>query len=169
MGSPSTVEAREDAPVGSLLSKVMPEDLLKYGLIPEFVGRLPIIVALDALDEKALVRILMEPKNVSSSSTRGCFRRTRSSLSSPTRAGGRCSESAHPEDRARGLRTIIEEILLDVMYDIPSQETVRQCVISRDVIEGKRPPMLVTRNDRDRTPGRSLDRSTATKDLEESA
>ncbi len=133
----------------ALLSKVTPEDLLKYGLIPEFVGRLPIIVALDALDQKALVKILTEPKNAIVKQYQKLLSQDKVELSFTDDALEAVADRAlNQKTGARGLRTIIEETLLDVMYDIPSQESVGKCIITRDAIEGKRPPMLITRNDR---------------------
>jgi ATP-dependent Clp protease ATP-binding subunit ClpX len=142
----------------ALLSKVIPEDLLKYGLIPEFVGRLPIIVALDPLDQKALVKILTEPKNAIVKQYQKLLAQDKVELSFTDDALEAAADKALKQKTgARGLRTIIEETLLDVMYDIPSQETVGKCIITRDAIEGKRPPMLITRNDR------PYDRDTPTK------
>jgi ATP-dependent Clp protease ATP-binding subunit ClpX len=151
----------------SLLAKVVPEDLLKYGLIPEFVGRLPIIVALDPLDQTALVRILVEPKNAIVKQYEKLLQQDKVELIFTQDALEAVADKALKQKTgARGLRTIIEEVLLDVMFDIPSQESIRQCVINDEVIGGTRPPLLVTRNDRER--GRTLDRG-STKDLEESA
>ena len=149
----------------NLLSKVIPEDLLKYGLIPEFVGRLPIIVALDPLDESALVRILVEPKNAIIKQYEKLFSQDKVELVFTQDAlSAVASKALKQKTGARGLRTIIEENLLDVMFDIPSQDTVRQVTINREVIEGTRPPVLATRNERQRP----LERS-GTKELEESA
>ncbi|MGA7732722.1 MAG: ATP-dependent Clp protease ATP-binding subunit ClpX [Chloroflexia bacterium] len=151
----------------SLLAKVVPEDLLKYGLIPEFVGRLPIIVALDPLDQTALVRILVEPKNAIVKQYEKLLQQDKVELIFTQDALEAVADKALKQKTgARGLRTIIEEVLLDVMFDIPSQESIRQCVINQEVIGGTRPPLLVTRNDRERS--RTLDRG-STKDLEESA
>jgi ATP-dependent Clp protease ATP-binding subunit ClpX len=149
----------------NLLSKVIPEDLLKYGLIPEFVGRLPIIVALDPLDETALVRILVEPKNAVVKQYEKLFAQDKVELVFTQDAlEAVATKALRQKTGARGLRTIIEENLLDVMFDIPSQDTVRQVTINREVIEGTRPPLLATRNDRQRP----LERNGA-KELEESA
>ena len=149
----------------NLLSKVIPEDLLKYGLIPEFVGRLPIIVALDPLDESALVRILVEPKNAIIKQYEKLFSQDKVELVFTQDAlTAVATKALKQKTGARGLRTIIEENLLDVMFDIPSQDTVRQVTINREVIEGTRPPVLATRNERQRP----LERS-GTKELEESA
>lgn len=162
-----------------LLSKVIPEDLLKYGLIPEFVGRLPIIVALESLDQKALVKILTEPKNAIVKQYQKLLAQDKVELSFTDDALEAAADKALKQKTgARGLRTIIEETLLDVMYDIPSQESVGKCIITRDAIEGKRPPMLITRNDRphDRdtptkrgTPAVAKDDRKDTGQLEESA
>jgi ATP-dependent Clp protease ATP-binding subunit ClpX len=142
----------------ALLSKVIPEDLLKYGLIPEFVGRLPIIVALESLDQKALVKILTEPKNAIVKQYQKLLAQDKVELSFTDDALEAAADKALKQKTgARGLRTIIEETLLDVMYDIPSQESVGKCIITRDAIEGKRAPMLITRNDR------PYDRDTPTK------
>jgi ATP-dependent Clp protease ATP-binding subunit ClpX len=133
----------------AMLSHVIPEDLLKFGLIPEFVGRLPIIVALDPLDQHALVRILVEPKNAIVKQYQKLLAQDKVELVFTEDALEAAADKALKQKTgARGLRTIIEETLLDVMYEIPSQESVRKCVITREAIEGKRPPMLVTRNER---------------------
>jgi ATP-dependent Clp protease ATP-binding subunit ClpX len=133
----------------ALLQHVIPEDLLKYGLIPEFVGRLPIIVALDPLDQKALVRILVEPKNAVVKQYQKLMQQDSVELIFTEDALEAAAEKALKQKTgARGLRTIIEETLLDVMYEIPSQNTIAKCIITRDAIEGERPPMLVTRNER---------------------
>jgi ATP-dependent Clp protease ATP-binding subunit ClpX len=131
-----------------MLSKVIPEDLLKFGLIPEFIGRLPIIVALNPLDKSALVRILTEPKNAIVKQYQRLLQQDKVELQFTDDALDAAAEKALKQKTgARGLRTIIEETLLDVMYEIPSQETVRKCVVTKDAIEGKRAPMLVTRNE----------------------
>jgi ATP-dependent Clp protease ATP-binding subunit ClpX len=132
-----------------MLSHVIPEDLLKFGLIPEFVGRLPIIVALESLDQHALVRILVEPKNAIVKQYQKLLAQDKVELVFTEDALEAAADKALKQKTgARGLRTIIEETLLDVMYEIPSQESVRKCVITREAIEGKRAPMLLTRNER---------------------
>jgi ATP-dependent Clp protease ATP-binding subunit ClpX len=131
-----------------MLSKVIPEDLLKFGLIPEFVGRLPIIVALNPLDQTALVRILTEPKNAIVKQYQKLFLQDKVELQFTDDAlEAAATKALKQKTGARGLRTIIEETLLDIMYEIPSQENIRKCVITKDAIEGKRAPMLVTRNE----------------------
>ncbi len=137
------------AAAAAMLSKVIPEDLLKYGLIPEFVGRLPIIVALDSLDKSSLIRILTEPKNAIIKQYQKLLVQDKVELVFQEEALEAVADKALKQKTgARGLRTIIEETLLDVMYEIPSQETVRKCIITKDAIDGLRQPMLITRNDR---------------------
>jgi ATP-dependent Clp protease ATP-binding subunit ClpX len=150
-----------------LLSKVIPEDLLKFGLIPEFVGRLPIIVALDPLDETALVRILTEPKNAIVKQYQKLLAQDKVELVFTEDALVAAADKALKQKTgARGLRTIIEETLLDVMFELPSQESIRKCVITADVIKGDSTPRLVMRNDRERPYERDDERD---KDLEETA
>ncbi|HEX8598853.1 MAG TPA: ATP-dependent Clp protease ATP-binding subunit ClpX [Chloroflexia bacterium] len=137
------------AAASALLSRVIPEDLLKYGLIPEFVGRLPIIVSLDALDKHALVRILVEPKNAIVKQYQKLLVQDKVDLRFEDDALEAVAEKALKQKTgARGLRTIIEETLLDVMYEIPSQEMVRECVITKESIDGGAAPRLVMHNDR---------------------
>src|SRR5207253_9394694 len=133
----------------ALLTRVIPEDLLKYGLIPEFVGRLPIIVALDALDQASLVKILTEPKNAIIKQYQKLFAQDKVELVFTEEALEAAADKALKQKTgARGLRTIIEETLLDVMFEIPSQEAIRKCIINKDAIDCTRSPMLMSRNDR---------------------
>ena len=136
--------ASERKNIGDTLSLVEPEDMLKYGLIPEFVGRMPVIAALDELDEKALVKILMEPKNslikqyqklLSLDNVR--LRFSDSSLAAIAK------KAIQRKAGARGLRAILEDIMLDVMYDIPSQKGITECLINEQVIEKKEKPVLI--------------------------
>jgi ATP-dependent Clp protease ATP-binding subunit ClpX len=150
IGFTRTATADDETESSRLLSQVIPEDLLKYGLIPEFVGRLPMLVSLDALDHDTLVRILTEPKNAVIKQYQKFFSLDKVELSFTDDAVAAVAERALKlKTGARGLRSTIEETLLDVMYNIPSMENVRRCVVTADVIEGTRPPMLVTRADRE--------------------
>ena len=151
----------------ALLSKVIPEDLLKFGLIPEFVGRLPIVVALDPLDQTALVRILTEPKNAILKQYQKLLAQDKVELIFTDDALVAAADLALKQKTgARGLRTIIEDTLLDIMFEIPSEEAVSKCVITADVITGTSTPRLVMRNGRER----QYDRDEHDKDeLEESA
>ncbi len=120
---------------GSMLAQVQPEDLLHYGLIPEFIGRLPVVTTLEELDEKALVRILTEPRNALSKQYQKLLSFDKVKLKFTEGALAAIAVKAHAQKTgARGLRAILEEVMLDIMYDIPSQTEIREVVITEDVI-----------------------------------
>jgi ATP-dependent Clp protease ATP-binding subunit ClpX len=133
----------------TLLKQVTPDDLLQYGLIPEFIGRLPVIVALESLDRDALVRILREPKNAIIKQYQKIFAADKVELVFEEDALIAAAEQALAHKTgARGLRSIIEETLLDIMYEIPSRGDVRKCIIKRETILNKARPELRTRSER---------------------
>lgn len=139
-------EAKDDDPI---LTHLNPDDLLKYGLIPEFVGRLPVAVSLDSLDKHALIRILTEPKNAIVKQYQKLLQLDRVELSFTPDALDAAAEGALKQRTgARGLRTIIEDVLLDVMYEIPSRADVKKVIINGDVITSHNKPLLVTRTER---------------------
>jgi ATP-dependent Clp protease ATP-binding subunit ClpX len=141
--------------VGALLVKVLPEDLLKFGLIPEFVGRLPVIGAVSNLDQEALVRILMEPKNALVKQYHRIFELDDVELEFTEDALEAISEQALLRGTgARGLRAILEEVLLNVMYDLPSRQDIGKCVIDRSVVMQKVNPTLVPRTEPSRPANR---------------
>lgn len=128
-----------------LLQQVIPDDLLKYGLIPEFVGRLPVIVSVDPLDKPLMMRILTEPRNALVKQFQKLFAIDRVELVFTDDALEAAAEEAMKQRTgARGLRTIIEEVLLDVMYEIPSRSDIRKCVINGEAIRRKTGPVLLT-------------------------
>lgn len=136
----------------SILAQLIPDDLLKYGLIPEFVGRLPVSVSLDTLDKEALIRILTEPKNAIIKQYQKLLQLDRVELNFTTDALEAAAESAlRQKTGARGLRSIIEDVLLDVMYEIPSRADVKKVVINGDVISEHHKPLLITRSERANT------------------
>jgi len=144
MGFGASPKPKEEKKIGDLFRQIMPEDLLKYGLIPEFIGRLPIIVALDALDEEALIRILVEPKNALIRQFQKFFELDGVELEFGEDALKEVARLAMARKTgARGLRSIVEEILLDTMYDLPSQSDVKRCVITREVVLGLEKPRLI--------------------------
>lgn len=144
MGFGADVKPREEKAIGELLRQVMPEDLLKYGLIPEFVGRLPVVVSLDALDEQDLVRILTEPKNALVKQFRKLLELDGVELEFTEDALLAIAKKAMDlKTGARGLRAIMEEAMLDIMYELPSQDDVKKCVITEAVIGGSEPPRLL--------------------------
>ena len=139
---------RTDKGADELLQHVLPEDLLKFGLIPEIVGRLPIIRAVSNLDREALVRILIEPKNALIKQYQKMFELDSVELEFSEDALGAVAEQALLRGTgARGLRAIIEEVLLEVMYDLPSRTDIGRCVIDRSVVLERVAPTLVPRSD----------------------
>ncbi|HET9476156.1 MAG TPA: ATP-dependent Clp protease ATP-binding subunit ClpX, partial [Dehalococcoidia bacterium] len=130
-----------------LLAKVTHDDLLGYGLIPEFVGRIPVVVSLHSLDQAALVRILTEPKNALTKQFQEFFALDTVELVFTDDALEATAEEAlRHKTGARGLRTVLEDCLLDVMYEIPSRGDVKKCVVDEDSIRGRRRPLLLTRS-----------------------
>ena len=143
MGFGADVERIEDRPVGEVLKEVQPEDLLKFGLIPEFVGRLPVIATLDELDEEAMVAILTQPRNALVRQYRKLFRMDGVELTFTEQALRTVArESSAQKCGARGLRGILERCMLDIMYDVPSSDGVREVIIDEDVIQGTREPTM---------------------------
>ncbi len=136
MGFGAEIKSKSEKPVGEILRQILPEDLLKYGLIPEFVGRLPIVVALDALDEGALVQILTEPKNALVKQFQKLFELDSIELSFEPEALEIIAKLAIKRNTgARGLRAIIEKLTLDLMYDLPSRSDVKRCIITKKMVE----------------------------------
>lgn len=145
MGFGAEISSKEKKNVGELLRQILPEDLLRYGLIPEFVGRLPVIVTLDSLDEEALVRILLEPKNALIKQYQKFLELDNVTLEFKEEALKAIAEEALKRNTgARGLRAIIESIMRNVMYDIPSRTDISKCIVTKEVVISKEEPMLVT-------------------------
>lgn len=144
VGFGSELKSSKEKKIGETLEMIEPQDLIKYGLIPEFVGRLPVIATLDELDESALIRILNEPRNslikqyqkllsfdnVKLRFTKGAF-------------SAIAKEAKRRKTGARGLRAILEDIMLDVMYEIPSQSGIKECIITDEAINKKEKPILI--------------------------
>ena len=144
MGFGAEIINRKEQKIGEILRKILPEDLLKYGLIPEFVGRLPIIVTLDALDENALIRILTEPRNALVKQYEKLFELDGVSLEfSQDALKGVAEEALKRNTGARGLRSILEEVMLDVMYDIPSRNDIAKCIITKETIQKREQPRII--------------------------
>src|SRR5881398_2120794 len=144
IGFGAKVTATEDRKQGEIFREVEPEDLLRYGLIPEFVGRLPVVATLEDLDEAALKRILTEPKNALVKQYQRLFEMESIDLTLAEEALGAISRKAiDRKTGARGLRSIMEGILLDTMFDLPSLEGVEEVVISKEVVEGTARPLYI--------------------------
>ena len=144
IGFGAAVASKKEQPVGEAMKLIQPEDLLKYGLIPEFIGRLPIIASLEDLDEKALVKILTEPKNALVKQYVELFNMEHVKLTITDDALTAIAKKAiERKSGARGLRAIMEEKLLELMYNIPDKKDVEEIIVDADVINGIKEPMLV--------------------------
>ncbi|MCC7078676.1 MAG: ATP-dependent Clp protease ATP-binding subunit ClpX [Acidimicrobiia bacterium] len=146
IGFGSDVRRFEEKDLGEVFANVLPEDLIKFGLIPEFIGRLPVISAVHSLDSEALVRILVEPRNALVKQYKKFFEFDGVELQFADDALDAIAEQAIARSTgARGLRAILEEVLMNVMYEIPSRRDVTQCVITKEVVEQRVNPTLVPR------------------------
>ena len=151
MGFGAEIKSRKERNQGELLSLVEPDDLLRFGLIPELVGRLPVTSSLDSLQKESLVEILTKPKNAITRQYQKSFDMEGVKLEFTDDALEAVAELAiHRGTGARGLRAVLEEAMLDLMYEIPSRLEVVGCTITRDVIEKKAEPILTYRGDRRR-------------------
>jgi len=145
MGFGAEIKSHTDRRVGDLLAMIQPEDLLRYGLIPEFVGRLPVIATLHDLDDAALVRILKEPKNAIIKQYQKYFDLEKVRLKFTDDAVASIAKEALKRGTgARGLRAILEEVMLEIMYELPSIQGLKECIITREVILNHERPVLVS-------------------------
>lgn len=144
MGFVADIQSKEQQDIGQILKKIMPEDLLKFGLIPEFVGRIPIIVTLNPLDKKALVQILTEPKNALVKQYQKLFELDNVDLEFEDDAIAEIAQKAlDRKTGARGLRAIFEETMLNVMYEIPSRDDIDKCIVTKEAILEHKEPNIV--------------------------
>ena len=144
IGFNTEVASKNNMEIGELLQQVTPQDLVKFGLIPEFIGRVPISVSLEGLDKDALVRILKEPKNALIKQYRKLFSYDGVKLSFEDDAVEAIAGLAvERKTGARGLRSIMENVMMDVMYQIPSDDTIRECKITKEAVEGTSEPVVI--------------------------
>jgi len=144
LGFGAEIKSKKQKRIGELLSQVQPEDLLKFGLIPEFVGRLPVIATLNELNPDDLIRILVEPKDAITRQYKKLFEIENVKLKFTEGALKAIAQLAvERKSGARGLRAILEETMLDIMYEIPSRHDILECLISEDVVLKKEKPLLV--------------------------
>ncbi len=130
--------------MGEVLKEVMPEDFIKFGLIPEFIGRVPVVVTLDSLDEEALIRILKEPKNSLTKQYDKLFELDGVQLEFQDEALETVArKSLERKTGARGLRAIMEHTLMDLMYKTPSDDTIRKCIVTKEAVEGTGEPEII--------------------------
>lgn len=146
IGFNSEVTSKQTREIGELLKKVTPQDLVKFGLIPEFVGRVPINVTLQGLDKDALIRILKEPKSALIKQYKKLFEFDRVRLDFEEDAIEAIADRAlERKTGARGLRSIMEDVMMDVMYRIPSDESIVKCVVTKGAVEGTSEPLIIHR------------------------
>jgi len=144
MGFGAKIKSKKGKRIGEVLASVRAEDLLKFGLIPEFIGRLPVIATLDDLDEASLIRILVEPKDSIIKQYKKLFELENVNLKFTDGALRAVAKlSVERKSGARGLRSILENTMLDVMYEIPSQPDVKECVINEEVVTNNEKPILI--------------------------
>lgn len=144
MGFGAPIQTKKDLGIGELLSKIETQDLLRYGLIPEFVGRVPVVVALNELTEEAMVQILVEPKNALVKQYRHLFEMDGAELEFEPESLLAIAKMANERKTgARGLRTIVENMMMEIMYDIPSRGDVRKVIVTKESVETNQIPTLV--------------------------
>ncbi|MCG8502337.1 MAG: ATP-dependent Clp protease ATP-binding subunit ClpX [Firmicutes bacterium] len=148
LGFSAEIESKKERDIGQILQHIAPQDLLKYGLIPEFVGRLPVVATLNSLDKEALIQILTEPKNALVKQYQKLFEMDDVLLEFDAEALDQISSKAIERNTgARGLRTILEDIMLEVMFDIPSDKNIEKCIIHKEcVTEDKKPELVINEN-----------------------
>ena len=143
IGFNAQVAEKSGKEIGAILKEVTPQDLMKFGLIPEFIGRVPVTVALDGLDEEALVRILKEPKNALIKQYKKLFAFDEVKLSVEDDAVVEIAKLAHERKTgARGLRSIVEKVMMDVMYEIPSDDSIAECILTKKAVDGEEKPLV---------------------------
>ena len=146
IGFNGSLGLKHEKNVGEILKEVMPQDFIKFGLIPEFIGRVPVVVSLDALDEEAMVRILKEPKNSLVKQYQALMEMDGVELEFEEEALREVAKIAmERKTGARGLRSVIEKTMTDVMYESPSDQTIQKCVITKDAVTGKESPVVTHR------------------------
>ena len=147
IGFNTEIAEKNTREMGELLAQVTPTDLVKYGLIPEFVGRVPVMVSLQGLDKEAMIRILTEPKNAQIKQYQKLFSFDNVKLVFEPEAVEEIAEKAmERKTGARGLRSILENVLMDVMYRIPSDDTIEQCIITKEAVDKESAPLVVHRD-----------------------
>ena len=147
IGFNAQIMEKSSKDIGAVLKEVSSQDLMKFGLIPEFIGRVPITVTLEGLDQEALVRILKEPKNALIKQYKKLFEFDEVKLGVEEEAVDEIARLAYERKTgARGLRSIMEDVLMDVMYEIPSDDGIAECILTKDVVEGKGKPRIIYRN-----------------------
>ena len=147
IGFNAQITEKSSKEIGAILKEVVPQDLMKFGLIPEFIGRVPVTVTLEGLDREALIRIMKEPKNALIKQYKKLFEFDEVKLSVEQEAVEEIARLAYERKTgARGLRSIMEKVMMDVMYEIPSNDNIAECVLTKDAVEGKDKPRVTYRD-----------------------
>lgn len=147
IGFNAQIMEKSSKDIGAVLKEVAPQDLMKFGLIPEFIGRVPITVTLEGLDQEALIRILREPKNALIKQYQKLFEFDEVKLGVEEEAIEEIAKLAYERKTgARGLRSIMESVMMDVMYEIPSDDNIAECVLTKEAVDGKEKPRITYRN-----------------------
>ncbi|MDE6846614.1 MAG: ATP-dependent Clp protease ATP-binding subunit ClpX [Lachnospiraceae bacterium] len=147
IGFNAQIVEKSSKDIGAVLKEVVPQDLMKFGLIPEFIGRVPITITLEGLDKEALIRILKEPKNALIKQYKKLFEFDEVKLSVEDDAAEEIARLAYERKTgARGLRSIMEDVMMDIMYEIPSDDNIAECVLTKDAVAGTEKPRITYRN-----------------------
>ena len=140
LGFGAKIESKKNVDLGKIYSKVLPEDLLKFGIIPEFIGRIPVVATLELLDENALMRILQEPKNA-------LVKQYKKLLEFEDEALRAIAKKAIERNTgARGLRSIVESVMMESMYEVPSRDDIKKVIVTKKAVEGDGEPVMVLKN-----------------------
>ncbi len=148
IGFNAEISTKRDENIGDLFRQVLPEDFVKFGIIPELIGRLPVNVALDLLDEEALKKILVEPKNAITKQYQKLFEMDNVQLTFTDEAiSAVAKRSVERKTGARGLRAIMESIMMNAMFEVPSDNEIRECIITKESVTGEEEPLIILKND----------------------
>ena len=141
------IESKKNVDLGKIYSKVLPEDLLKFGIIPEFIGRIPVVATLELLDENALMRILQEPKNALVKQYKKLLELDNVELEFEDEALRAIAKKAIERNTgARGLRSIVESVMMESMYEVPSRDDIKKVIVTKKAVEGDGEPVMVLKN-----------------------
>ena len=147
LGFGAKIESKNNTDLGKIYAKVLPEDLLKFGIIPEFIGRIPVVATLELLDEDALMRILQEPKNALVKQYRKLFELDNVDLEFQDDALRAIAKKAIDRNTgARGLRSIVESVMMETMYEIPSREDIKKVIVTKDSVNDESQPIIVLKD-----------------------
>ena len=147
LGFGAKIESKNDVDLGKIYAKVLPEDLLKFGIIPEFIGRIPVVATLELLNEDALMRILQEPKNALVKQFKKLFELDNVALEFEEDALRAIAKKAIDRNTgARGLRSIVENVMMETMYEVPSRDDIKQVIVTKESVNDNSQPIMVLKD-----------------------